>query len=231
MDQSVQIPAEAMGYVFRTDAIEDGWSYIGQSTRLDPEHVLAYFGSGDFIRQVLERRGPGGLRKQILATATSQLELHYVEMLCIAEARRDERQLLNGDFGGPRPFNAVKRALWDVAPEVMRVADNPKRFYRALVKHRDVVEQAILDAGSTSDDEFYAGLERDLLASQDLTHACPTCLSRVGEVCRTNSKSLTEPHRPARNHAKRPHQTVRSAHPLPAEPAPCRRTHDDRLSR
>lgn len=109
------------------------WSYIGQSTRLDPEHVSGYLGSGDFIRQVLECRGPGGLRKQILATAASQLELHYVEIMCIAEARRDERQLLNGGFGGPRPFTAVQRALWDVAPEVVRVVDNPKRFHRARV--------------------------------------------------------------------------------------------------
>jgi hypothetical protein len=208
MDHSVQIPADAMGYVFRTDAIEDGWSYIGQSTRLDPEHLAGYFGSGEFIRQVLDRRGPGGLEKHILATATSQLELHYLEMLFIAEARRDDQRLLNGDLGGPRPFAAAKRALWDVAPEVMRVADDPKRFHRALIKHRHVVEQAILDAASTSDDEFYAGLERDLLASQDLSYPCPTCFSPAGEVCRTNSKSLTQPHRPARNHAKRPQQTM-----------------------
>jgi hypothetical protein len=86
----------------------------------------------------------------------------------------------------------------------MRVAHNPKRFHRALIKHRDMVEQAILDAASTPDDEFYAGLERDLLASQDLSHPCSTCLSSAGEMCRTNSKSLTQPHRPARNHAKRP---------------------------
>jgi hypothetical protein len=207
MNHSVQIPADAMGYVFCTEAIEDGWSYIGQSTRLDPEHLAGYFGSGDFIRQVLDRRGPGGLEKHVLATATSQLELHYLEMLFIAEARRDDQQLLNGDFGGPRPFAAVQRALWDFAPEVMRVAGNPERFHRALVKHRDLVEQAILDAASTSDDEFYAGLERDLLASQDLSYPCPTCSSPAGEVCRTNSKSLTQPHRPARNHAKRPQQT------------------------
>ena len=208
MDQSARIPAEAMGYVFRTDAVEDGWSYIGQSTRLDPEHLAGYFGSGEYIRQVLDRRGPGGLEKHILATATSQLELHYLEMLLIAEARRDDRQLLNGDFGGPRPFTAVQRALWDVAPEVMQVADNPKRFHRALIKHRDMVEQAILDAANTPEDEFYAGYERDLLSSQDLSHPCPTCFSPAGEVCRTNSKSLTQPHRPTRNHAKRPEQPI-----------------------
>lgn len=208
MDQSARIPAGAVGYVFRTDAVEDGWSYIGQSTRLDPEHLAGYFGSGEYIRQVLDRQGPGGLEKHILATATSQLELHYLEMLFIAEARRDDRQLLNGDFGGPRPFTAVRRALWDVAPEVMQVAHNPKRFHRALFRYRGMVEQAILDASNTPDDEFYAGLERDLLASQDLSHPCPTCLSQTGEVCRTNSKSLTHPHRPARNHAKRPRQPI-----------------------
>jgi hypothetical protein len=208
MDQSARIPAGAMDYVFRTDAVENGWSYIGQTTRLDPEHLAGYFGSGEYIRQVLDLRGPGGLEKHILATATSQLELHYLEMLFIAEARREDRQLLNGDFGGPRPFAAVQRALWDVAPEVMRVADDPERYHRALITHRDMVEQAILDAANTPDDEFYAGLERDLLASQDLSHPCPTCLSPAGEVCRTNAKSLTQPHRPTRSHAKRPHQPI-----------------------
>lgn len=44
----------------------------------------------------------------MLATATNQLELHYLEMLHIARARRDGAQLLNGDFGGPRPFNAIQ---------------------------------------------------------------------------------------------------------------------------
>lgn len=197
-----------MGYVFRTDAVEDGWSYVGQSTRLDHEHLDRYYGSGDFIRQALEQHGPKGLEKHLLATATNQLELHYLEMLHIAEARRDGVRLLNGDFGGPRPFSAMQRALWDVAPAVMKAADNPKRFYRALAKNADMVKQAILDAGRTPDDEFYAGLERDLLATQDLTSACPSCGSAAGRVCRTNAKSLTEPKRPARNHAKRPRQSA-----------------------
>ncbi len=85
-----------------------------------------------------------------------------------------------------------------------------------------MIEQAILDAANTPDDEFYAGLERDLLASQDLAHPCPTCLSPAGEVCRTNSKSLTQPHRPARNHAKRrTRQSERGAASSEAVQGPC----------
>lgn len=121
-------------------------------------------------------------------------------MLHLAEARSDGARVLNGDFGGPRPFSSMQRALWDVAPEVMRTAGDHSRFHRALVKHRDMVKQAILDAMSTPDDAFFAGMERDLLATQDLSHACPACGAAVGVVCRTNSKSLTLP----RNHAKRP---------------------------
>lgn len=197
-----------MGYIFRTDALEDGWSYIGQSTRLDRKSLDGYFGSGDFIRQALEQRGPAGLQKSVLATAVNQLELHYLEMLHIAQARRDGAQLLNGDLGGPRPFNVIQLALLNVAPAVMLAATDSERFHQALVKHRDMVEQAILDAGSIPDDEFYAGMERDLLATQDLSHACPSCGSAAGEICRTNAKSLTQPHRPARNHSKRPRQTA-----------------------
>lgn len=202
------MPPGTMGYVFRTDAVEDGWSYIGQSTRLDREHVDGYFGSGDFVRPVLDKRGRAGLRKTVLATAESQLSLHYLEMLHIAAARRDGVALLNGDFGGPRPFSAMQQALWGVLPSMMAAVGNPKRFYRIIEKHRDLVEQAILHASSTPDDQFYAGLERDLKATQDLSYTCPTCGSPVGEVCRTNSKSETQPKNPSRNHAKRPHGTL-----------------------
>lgn len=132
-----------MGYVFRTDALEEGWSYIGQGTRLDRNCLQGYLGSGDLIRPVLEERGPEGLQKTVLATATNQLELHYLEMLHIARVRRDGTQLLNGDFGGPRPFNAIQLALWNTAPAILRAAADPDRFYQALLKDRDKVEQAI----------------------------------------------------------------------------------------
>ncbi|WP_416393558.1 MULTISPECIES: hypothetical protein [unclassified Curtobacterium] len=84
------------------------------------------------------------------------------------------------------------------------MADDPKRFCDALVKHRDLVEQAILDSSSVPVDAFYAGMERDLRATEDLSHPCPSCGSDIGELCRTNSKSLTQPRNPARKHAKRP---------------------------
>lgn len=52
-----------MGYVFRTDALEEGWSYIGQSMRLDRNRLHGHLGSGDLIRPVLEERGPAGLKR------------------------------------------------------------------------------------------------------------------------------------------------------------------------
>ena len=204
MSEQAELPEGAVGYVFRTEPADQSWAYVGQSTRLDPAHVDGYFGSGAFMTQVIAEHGTGGLTKRIVATAGSSLELHYLEMLYIAEARRDGVRVGNGDFGGPRPFPSLQQALWEVAPAVIRVAGDPQRFYDALVKHRDLVEQAILDSSSVPVDAFYAGLERDLKATEDLSHPCPTCGSDVGEVCRTNSKSLTQPRNPARNHSKRP---------------------------
>jgi hypothetical protein len=204
MSDQARVPVTAIGYVFRTEPADKAWAYIGQSTRLDSKHIDRYFGSGAFMTEVIAEHGTSGLTKTIVATAASPLELHYLEMLHIAEARRDGVRVGNGDFGGPRPFPNLQQALWEVAPAVMRAADDPKRFYDALVKHRDLVEQAILDSSSVPVDAFYAGMERDLRATEDLTHPCPACGSDVGEVCRTNSKSLTKPRNPTSNHSKRP---------------------------
>ena len=204
MSKQAQLLTGAIGYVFRTEAANAAWAYIGQSTRLDQAHVNGYLGSGAFMKQVIGEHGTDGLSKRILATAETQLELHYLEMLHIAEARRDGMRLGNGDFGGPRPFPNMQQALWNVAPSVMRAASNPTRFYEALVKNRDLVEQAIVEASDVPVDEFYAGLERDLRAIEDLSHPCPSCGSGIGAVCRTNASSLTLPRNPARNHVKRP---------------------------
>ena len=204
MSDQARVPATAIGYVFRTEPADKAWAYIGQSTRLDPAHIEGYFGSGAFMTEVLAEHGTSKLTKTIVATAASQLELHFLEMLRIAEARRDGVRVGNGDFGGPRPFPILQQALWEVAPAVMRVADDSKRFYDALVNYRDLVEQAILDSSSVPVDAFYAGMERDLRATEDLSHPCPACGSDIGEVCRTNSKSLAKPRNPARNHLKRP---------------------------
>ncbi|WP_416393470.1 MULTISPECIES: hypothetical protein [unclassified Curtobacterium] len=204
MSDQARVPATTIGYVFRTEPADKAWTYIGQSTRLDSAHIDRYFGSGAFMTEVIAAHGTSTLTKTIVATAESPLDLHYLEMLHIAEARRDGVRVGNGDFGGPRPFPNLQQALREVAPTVMRVADDPKRFYDALVKHRDLVEQAILDSSSVPVDAFYAGMERDLRATEDLTHPCPACGSDVGEVCRTNSKSLTKPRNPTSDHSKRP---------------------------
>ena len=113
---------DAVGYVFRTDCVREGWSYIGQSTRLDAEHVRSYFGSGTNIKEAIAQHGTEVLTKRVLASARTATELHYLEMLHIAEARAEGVLLLNGDFGGPRPFPTMQRYLREELPEAMMAA-------------------------------------------------------------------------------------------------------------
>jgi hypothetical protein len=194
----------AVGYVFRTDGFEYGWSYIGQSMRLDQRSLDGYFGSGFNVKEAIAARGVEALEKRLLATANDQLSLHYLEMLAIAEARKDGVKLLNGDFGGPRPFPNMQRALWQVLPEAMGASGDPEKFYAIISQNRSMVEQAISIATSVGVDDFYEGFERDVIALEDLSHDCPLCGATAGAVCRTNSKSLTKPRNPTWNHKTRP---------------------------
>ncbi|MCM3615729.1 hypothetical protein M3672_14955 [Microbacterium enclense] len=197
---------DAVGYVFRTDCEREGWSYIGQSTRLDVEHVKSYFGSGTNITEAITQHGTEVLTKRVLASARTATELHYLEMLYIAEARAEGVRLLNGDFGGPRPFPTMQRYLREQLPEAMMAAllRDHEAFHRLIAENRRQIEAAIDSASSITTDDFYAGYERDLRALMDLSHPCPTCGSPAGEVCRTNSKSLTKPRNPCVNHKTRP---------------------------
>jgi hypothetical protein len=206
---SVIIGRDTVGYIFRTDCAAQDWSYIGQSSRLSPEHVHSYFGSGHHIQAAIDRFGADGLKKTLLATSDATLDLHYQEMLFIAEARAKGVPLLNGDFGGPRPFPTMQAHLLQEVPEMIYafMARDWKKFHKLLVKKRAGVEAAIEATASTSSEDFYAGMERDLIAVSDLTHACPSCGSAVGAVCRTNAKSLTKPRNPTMNHKARPHST------------------------
>ncbi|MFJ7751824.1 hypothetical protein ACIQXM_17940 [Arthrobacter sp. NPDC097144] len=131
----------------------------------------------------------------------------YLEMLQIAAARAAGSLLLNGDCGGPRPFPSFQLLLWDEAPQVMGAAGDAAKFHLAPVKNRAKVEAAIERAMGITPDEFYEGYERDLLQTMDLSHDSPSCGSPAGAVCRTNANSLTLPHNPSKNHAKRPRST------------------------
>jgi hypothetical protein len=179
------------------------------STRLDADHLASYYGSGYNVKEAIARAGSDGLAKRVLATAETQVELHYLEMISIAEARKDGATLLNGDLGGPRPFPAIQRALWNLVPEVMMAVSKPERFYEAITRNRIMVEQAIVDVLSDPVDQFYAGFERDVMAIEDLSYLCPVCGSTAGSVCRTNSRSLTMPHNPTWNHKTRPRANAR----------------------
>lgn len=197
---------DAIGYVFRTDCEREGWSYIGQSTRLDAEHVRTYFGSGTNITEAIAEHGSEVLNKRVLVSARTATELHYLEMLHIAEARAGGVRLLNGDFGGPRPFPTMQLYLREELPEAMMAAllRDHEEFYRLISERRPEVEAAIEGASSITTDDFYAGYERDLRALMDLSRPCPSCGSPAGEVCRTNSKSLAKPRNPCVNHKARP---------------------------
>lgn len=208
MDERIVLPPGAIGYVFRTDSLEHGWAYIGQSTRLDQDHIDAYFGSGYNIQEAIAEQGTRGLIKRLIGHADNQLALHYLEMVSIAKARSIGVPLLNGDFGGPRPFPMMQRALWNVLPEAMAAALHPKAFHKVIAENRVMVEQAILDAISTEVDDFYVGFERDVRALEDLSQDCPACGSPAGDVCRTNSKSPTKPHNPTWNHKARPRRSA-----------------------
>jgi hypothetical protein len=199
-----RVTADTVGYVFRVDFPDETGTYIGQSTRLDPEDMRTYFGSGFNFQQEVEERGIAGLQKTVLATARTHLELHYLAMLHIARARAKGIALLNGDLGGPRPFPVLQRHLLRRLPEAIMARFDPKGFYKLVKGNRALVEQAILDASAVTTDDVYLGMERDLLDMEDLTHACPSCGSPPGEVCRTNARSVTKPHNPSRNHRARP---------------------------
>lgn len=68
------------------------------------KHFGGYCGSGPFMTEMLAELGTSGLPRTIVATAESHIELHYLEMLHIAKARRDGVRVGNSNFGGPRPF-------------------------------------------------------------------------------------------------------------------------------
>lgn len=155
-----------------------------------------------FRRTVNVKAGPTSVK----ARGSMRSTLHYLEMLHIAEARANGVLLLNGDFGGPRPFPTMQRYLREELPEAMMAAllRDHGEFHRLIAENRPQVEAAIEAASSITTDDFYAGYERDLRALMDLSHPCPSCGSPAGEVCRTNSKSLTKPHNPCVNHKARP---------------------------
>ncbi|MBO1768233.1 hypothetical protein [Allobranchiibius sp. GilTou38] len=173
---------------------------------MDRKSLDSYFGSGHAIQEVIAERGVAGLEKRLLAVAEDQVTLHYLEMVAIAEARKDGARLLNGDFGGPRPFPVIQRALWAVLPQAMFAAllKDHDEFHSVLTRNQTTVEEAIRDAVSAPATDVVDGFERDLRATQDLSHPCPTCGATVDAVCRSNSKSSTKPHNPTVNHRGRP---------------------------
>lgn len=201
---SVPLDGTTYGYIFRTDCDAEGWSYVGQSTRLDREHIERYYGSGFFIRQAVAKGGIEVLSKTILATAKDAVELHYLEMVHIAAARGEGCQLLNGDLGGPRPFPTMQQHLHEEVPGALMVVRDHERFHQLLLNSRAEVEAAIVRTMDVSVDDFYANHERDILAFEDLSHPCPSCGAEVGAVCRTNASKPDAPHNPCLNHKKRP---------------------------
>lgn len=183
-----------IGYLYVTTNDVNDIVYVGQSGKLDNQSVRSYLGSGDYLRQAIAEIGEDRFTKQIVAYYDDQVELDYAEVLLIAERKANGIALYNGGVGGPRAQEAFVRESYQrfsVLPTM------PTEWLEAMRSHPHEVK-GLLSAGlELSPDDFYYELERQLLITQNLSEACPSCNSSPDEVCRTKTG------KPARNHAGR----------------------------
>jgi len=183
-----------LGYVYVTENLLDGEIYVGQSTRLDPENVRNYLGSGDYLLNSIREHGRENFRKHIIGYYDTREELDYAEVLQIATARAEGASLLNGGVGGPRAHGTFVGAMmkqFGVAPFMFdewlaTIRNNPEEVSSLIALGHDV-----------SSDRIMAELEMHFRQTQDLTLPCPSCGSPVDEVCRTKTGNA------AKNHAAR----------------------------
>lgn len=183
-----------IGYLYLTRNLVNGTTYIGQSSRLDPQQIRSYLGSGDLMRQAIDEFGDAGFAKEVLGYFDDQISLDYAEILKIAELRNAGVQLYNSGIGGPRAeatFREAMRFRFGVVPRMTQEWLN-------VVEDRSAEVKKLLDGiEEPTTDDFYQELESQLLVTQDLSRECPRCNVQVGAVCRTKTGN------PSRNHAKR----------------------------
>lgn len=145
-----------------------------QTTRLSRDDMERYYGSGFYVRDYLARHGPEELAKRILTTASTEVELRYLEMLFLAEARNDGTTVANGDWGGPQAFTAVQPLFREEFPEVTFFWLSDSDLYELSAENRPRVERVIERAMSIATDEFFADYERTLRQVQDPARPAPT---------------------------------------------------------
>ena len=184
----------AIGYLYITRNLDDGWVYAGQSSRLDERNVSQYLGSGDLMLQAIQAHGVSAFKKEILGYYDNQNDLDYAEILEIARLRAVGFELYNSGVGGPRTesrFIGAMRSEFGVSPVVFSA------WYRAVNSHPEKVKGLLLSVGPPSTEEFYWELERQLQVTQDLGKVCGKCAAGITQVCRTKTG------KPTRNHAGR----------------------------
>jgi len=183
-----------IGYLYLTRNNVNGTLYVGQSSRLDPESIQTYLGSGDLMRQAIQKIGAHEFRKEVLDYFDDQPSLDYAEILKIAELRNAGERLYNSGIGGPRaerPFRKAMLESFGVIPQLTAA------WLDAVVNFQSEVKSILANLETPDNDEFYKELEAQLLVTQDLRRACPSCNAEVDEVCRTKTGN------PSRNHARR----------------------------
>lgn len=184
----------SIGYLYLTRNRANDKVYVGQSGRLDAHSIENYLGSGDLMRQAIDKFGSDSFHKEILGYFDDQNSLDYAEILKIAELRKAGESLYNSGVGGPRAELAFREAMltrFGVVPMLTQ------QWHEAIANAPAEVKNILSSIGEPDTDDFYRELEAQLLITQDLGSACPGCGANVDEVCRTKTGN------PTRNHARR----------------------------
>ena len=184
----------AIGYLYLTRNRTTNIAYVGQSSRLDPQHVQSYLGSGDLMRQAIDEYGTDSFQKEILGYFDDQNALDYAEILKIAELRDSGESLYNSGVGGPRTEAKFIDAMYSKFGVVPMMTDE---WLNVVANRSPDVKELLAKIEEPDTDDFYRELEAQLLSTQNLTGACPGCGANIGEVCRTKTGN------PSRNHARR----------------------------
>lgn len=184
----------SIGYLYVTTNNVNDHVYVGQSSTLDEDRVKTYLGSGDYLRDAIEKYGRDNFSKRNVAYFDDQTDLDYAELLLIAQYRAEGIPLYNGGVGGPRAQSGFTNAMLQRFGVMPRLT---QEWLETIKAHPETVKDLLSQGHEVSHQDFYNELEQQLRITQDLARDCPRCGSLVGEVCRTKSGN------PSRNHAGR----------------------------
>lgn len=102
----------SIGYLHVTINESNNHAYVGQSSKLDERSIENYIGSGDYLREAVEKYGRESFTKQIVAYFDDQTDLDYAELFLIAQCRANNIALYNGGVGGPRAESGFIAAMF-----------------------------------------------------------------------------------------------------------------------